>query len=185
VPQPKPLGDISDETKLSGKKRTPWTGNRSTSSTDNRRNSIEEEEQILELKKNHYAWHCQACLGQYNPVVAAPPGSYVYLPSIRQRLIEAHHVQHLQNKGAIGAKNLVILCSFHHNLFGDQLSSKAIKDALATAQQVTRDFPSNAGGTTSIKHDGLQAEIKLDSAEDSALLFFTLQHADAWMRTSN
>ncbi|PPK78259.1 hypothetical protein B0F87_101641 [Methylobacter tundripaludum] len=185
VPRPESLGDISDETKLSGKKRNPGTGNRSTASTDNRRHSIEEEEQILELKKNHYAWHCQACLGQYNAIIAAPPHSYVYLPSIRRKLIEAHHVQHLQNKGAIGAKNLVVLCTFHHDHFGDRLSTKAIKDALIIAQRVTKEFPSNAGGTTSIKQNGLLAEIKLDSAENSALLFFTLQHADAWTRTNN
>jgi hypothetical protein len=182
VPEPKPLGDISDETKLSGKKGTPRTRARTKSSTDDRRNSIEEAEQILKLKEEHYAWHCQACLGQYNPIEAAPPRSYVYLPSIRRKLIEAHHVEHLQNKGAIGAKNLIVLCTFHHDSYGDRLSSKAIKDALTIAKCVNREFPSNAGGTTSKKVEGVLAEVKIDSAEGRALLFFTNQHAEAWTK---
>ncbi len=182
VPQPKALDDISDETKLSGKKNAPWKGARSPASTDERRNSVEEEEQKLALKKEHYAWHCQACLGQYNPKEVAPPQSYVFLPAYRRRLIEAHHVSHLQNKGAIGAKNLVVLCSFHHDYLGDRLSAKAIQNALATAKRVTRKFPNNTDGTTSVPQQGLLAEIKMDDARGDALLFFTDQHAAAWTR---
>ncbi|MEI6708173.1 MAG: hypothetical protein WCK96_13685 [Methylococcales bacterium] len=182
IPQPKPLGDISDVTKLSGKKRTPAKGVHTPSSTDNQRNSIEEAEQIRALKESHYAWHCQACLGQYDPNEAAPPHSYVYLPSVRKKLIEAHHVQHLQNKGAIGAKNLVVLCTFHHDYFGDRLSSKAIKDALVTAKSVTRKFPNNAEGTIFIDHNGMLAEVKMDSAQDNVVLFFTLEHFAAWIK---
>jgi hypothetical protein len=182
VPKPNPLGDISDETKMSGKKQPQFKGTRAPSSTDHRRNSIEEEEQKLELKQNHYAWHCQACLGRYDAIKAAPSQSYVYLPSIRRRLIEAHHVDHLQNKGVIGAKNLIVLCTFHHDYLGDRLSSMAIKGALATAKRVTRTFPSNAEGTTFNKLEGWLAEIIIDSEVDKLPLFFTDQHAEAWVR---
>lgn len=182
VPQPKALDDISDETKLSGKKNAPWKRARSPASTDNRRNSVEEEEQKLALKKEHYAWHCQACLGQYDPKEVTPPQSYVFLPTYRRRLIEAHHVSHLQNRGAIGAKNLIVLCSFHHDYLGDRLSAKAIQNALATAKRVTRAFPNSTDGTTYVPQKGLLAEIKMDDACGNALLFFTDQHAAAWTR---
>jgi hypothetical protein len=180
VPQPEPLSDISDETKLSGKKKSWHHKNRPRSSTDDRRNSIEEEEQKLSLKEKHYALHCQACLGRYDAIQAAPPQSYVYLPRARRKIVEAHHVDHLQNSGAIGAKNLLVLCNFHHDYLGDRLSSVIIKDALAIAQRVTRNFPSNADGTTFTTLQGLLVQIKLDAGDVSTELFFTDEHAKAW-----
>ena len=70
-----------------------------------------------------------------------PPESYIYLPSFRQNMIHAHHVTHLQNEGNIGAKNLLILCKFHHEYIGDKLSNESVKVAVATAPTVLRRFP--------------------------------------------
>ena len=181
VPNPMPLADISNPTTLSGKKVSRPVGMRPKASTDDVRHTIEEEDQKLQLKEGHYGWHCQACLGEYDVLRAAPPGSYVYLPSFRQRLIEAHHVTHLQNQGVIGGKNLIIICKFHHDYIGDRLSGEGVRAALRIAKPVTRRFPSNPEGTRSIKREGLLAEIEIDVAPWRMRLYFTPEHAAAWL----
>jgi len=128
-----------------------------------------------------YAWHCQACLGKYNPIEATPPDSYVYLPSFRQKFLEAHHVDHLQNKGAVGAKNLLVLCKFHHDMLGDLLSSKIIKDALVIAQIVKKKFPKTADGLNFFTLEGVVAEIEIGTGDAEARLFFTKDHANVWL----
>lgn len=183
VPSPNHLGDISDETRLSGRKQARAHSKRGQSATSDRRNSIEEAEQIDALKDRHYAWHCQACLGEYNVIDVAPPRSYVYLRSERRKLIEAHHVRHLQNQGAIGAKNLVVLCSFHHHYLGDRLSVSAVLEALTIAKTVQRAFPNNVEGTNFETHDGLLAVVRVDVPAGSTPLFFTKEHAAAWSKT--
>lgn len=181
VPNPMPLADISNPTTLSGKKIARPVRMRPKASTDDARNTIEEEEQKLQLKEGHYGWHCQACLGEYDVLKAAPPGSYVYLPAFRQRLIEAHHVTHLQNQGVIGGKNLIIICKFHHDYIGDRLSGEGVRAALRQAKPVMRKFPSNPDGTRSIKREGLLADIEIDAAPWQVRLYFTPQHAAAWL----
>ena len=183
MPSPGQLDDISDETRSSGRKQERTHSRRSKSTTDPQRNSIEEDEQINALKERHYAWHCQACLGEYNVIDIAPPRSYVYLQYIRKKMIEAHHVRHLQNKGPIGAKNLVVLCSYHHDYLGDRLSSTAVLEALAAARPVRRAFPNNPEGTSFDIQEGLLAEIRMDLPAASTLLFFTNEHAKAWTKT--
>ncbi len=180
VPDPGKLSDISDRATLSGKKVNYPRGGRPKTSTDNARHTIEEEEQKLQLKEKHYAWHCQACLGEYEVLEATPPGSYIYLPSFRQNIIHAHHVTHLQNQGDIGAKNLLILCKFHHDYIGDKLSNAAIRAALATAPKTLRRFPTNHEGTETIDREGLVAEVRLDTNPFRVLLYFSAPHAEAW-----
>jgi len=150
-------------------------------STDNLRHTIEEEEQKLQLKERHYGWHCQACLGEYEVIKATPPGSYVYLPSFRQLLIEAHHVTHLQSKGVIGGKNLIIICKFHHYYIGDRLSGEAIRKALSSAKPTVRRFPTNPEATCAVKREGLIAEVEVDAGPWRIRLYFTKQHAAAWL----
>ena len=102
VPAPKPLARISNPTFLTKPKKRPGNGNHA-SSTDGLRNSVEEEEQIRALKEEHYAWHCQACIGERDVLKVAPPGTYVFSPGYRRRMLHAHHAQHLQNQGGVGA----------------------------------------------------------------------------------
>lgn len=181
TPSPGPLADIGGAPNDPVPKNQKKRGKRAKSSTASRRNSIEEAEQIFELKEKHYAWHCQACLGQYQAIQAAPPRSYVSVHSIRRKLVEAHHVDHLQNEGAVGAKNLVVLCAFHHDYLGDHLSSDVIKDALAKAEPATRLFPVDADGNSFVTCEGIITNIKIDTSGTTTKLYFTHQHAKAWL----
>jgi len=179
VPKPTPLRDITNATILSGKKIKPYFPPRRNSSTDHLRNTVEEEEQKRELKDNHYGGHCQACLGEYDVIKAAPPRTYVFLHSIRSKLLEAHHVEHLQNGGAIGASNLVVLCGYHHDALGDKLSSASILEAMTNAKNIIRSFPKNAEGTSFDKQQGLLIEMQLNGAQN-LYMYFSKYHADAW-----
>jgi hypothetical protein len=140
---------------------------------------LEELEQTLRLKQDHYAWHCQACLGNYDVTEVTPADSYVSLAKYRQGLIEAHHVQHLQNAGGPGAANLVSLCSFHHDLIGDQLSPEALREALSASVPTVRTFPTDK--PTPYRLDGCVATLPLDLAPYTVRLFFTQEHRAAWL----
>ncbi len=179
APQPKALNPIGKPTYLSSR-RTRARVNR-PSSTDNLRNSLEEQEHIRMLKEDHYAWHCQACLGTSEVLRAAPAGTYVYSPSYRKRLIEAHHVQHLQNSGGLGGGNLLILCNFHHDLLGDELSRETVKTALAKAVVGHRKFPTDMLGKTTIRRDGLMATVTFSKEPFKVTLFFTKEHRKIWL----
>ncbi len=179
VPNPGPLNPIISPTYLKGNQGKPFKRS-SASSTDHIRHSIEEEDQIHALKAEHYAWHCQACLGEHDVSVLTPPRSYVYLSNYRKGLLEAHHVQHLQNAGDVGANNLLILCKFHHQTLGDTLSRSTVLAALATATPAHRNFPFDLEGTKLKRTVGVIAEIKLSTDPFLARLFFTEGHAEVW-----
>ncbi|WP_189431011.1 hypothetical protein, partial [Mesorhizobium sp. M2D.F.Ca.ET.147.01.1.1] len=81
--------------KLSGRTYTGPTRkkkSKGSASTDALRHSIEEDAQLNDLKFKHYAAHCQACIGAYDVLDAAPPQSYVHSPHYRKSIIHAHHV---------------------------------------------------------------------------------------------
>ena len=107
------------------------------------RNSAEEEEQKRQLKEDHYAWHCQACLGKYEVKEVVPPDSYLWSTRHRAPNIAAHHVDHLQNQGALGAWNLLVLCKYHHDALGDALSRERVRSALQHAMPARRHFPTD------------------------------------------
>ncbi|WP_172746648.1 hypothetical protein [Neorhizobium sp. T25_13] len=178
VPSPKPFTPITTITRARGSRFRHSPSRRSA--TDERRNSLEEQEQIRALKDEHYVWHCQACLGTHDVLKVAPPGTYIYSPGYRKRLIEAHHVQHLQNAGDLGARNLLILCHFHHDLLGDDLSRDSISAALLVAESVSRAFPKDRSGKEVERRKGLLASVTLTTEPFSAKLFFTAEHANAW-----
>jgi hypothetical protein len=48
-----------------------------------------------DLKQNQYAWHCQVCLATKPPTELAPHGSYVEAAENRQKVMEAHHLDHV------------------------------------------------------------------------------------------
>jgi hypothetical protein len=181
VPQPGPLNRITqtpNATQVSHSRRHPARP-RPAASTDHLRGSVEELEQTLRLKQDHYAWHCQACLGDHDVSEVTPPGTYVSLAKYRQGLIEAHHVQHLQNAGGPGAANLVSVCSFHHDLIGDQLSPDALRAALSASLPTVRMFPTN--NPTPYRLNGYVATLHLDVAPHTVRLFFTEGHRAAWL----
>lgn len=179
APQPRALNPIGKPTYLNSR-RTAARVSRA-SSTENLRNSLEEQEHIRTLKEDHYAWHCQACLGSNEVLRAAPAGTYVYSPSYRKRLIEAHHVQHLQNAGGLGGGNLLILCNFHHDLLGDELSRDTVKVALVEAIVGHRKFPTDMLGKTTIRRDGLLATVAFSKEPFKVTLFFTKEHKKIWL----
>ncbi|HEX5282029.1 MAG TPA: hypothetical protein VFW28_18260 [Micropepsaceae bacterium] len=179
VPNPTQLGAINNPTSLIVRHNRAVVRTR-PSSTDVLRHTVEEEEQKLQLKRDHYGWHCQACLGQYDANDVTPPNSYIYLPHFRKGLIEAHHVEHLQNKGRIGAGNLLILCKFHHDYLGDRLSGELVRVALEGAKTAIRQFPINTDATEFAAQPGLLTELQLDNGARPLRIYFSHEHARAW-----
>jgi hypothetical protein len=86
-----------------------------------------------------------------------------------------------QNKGVLGGKNLVILCEYHHRLWGDHLSRARILSSLEAAPAIRRFFPRDAEGKDLHPRDGLLAEVRLDVAPFVMKLYFTKEHAAAWL----
>jgi hypothetical protein len=177
VPDPKPLGEISSVTQAITK---PARKNTNPSKRRDSTMSIEEEEQKRELKHGHYAYHCQACIGAMDVLKATPPGTYVFAPGYRERILHAHHAHQKQNQGILGGKNLLILCEYHHRAWGDHLSREKVLAALEAATPVRRHFPRDAAGKELRRQDGLLAVPSLDIAPFEARLYFTKAHALAW-----
>ena len=72
-------------------------------------------------------------LGVQDVLNVAPPGTYAFAPGYRRRMLHAHHAQQLQNKGALGGRNLLILCSYHHDIWGDHLSREKVLEGLGNS----------------------------------------------------
>jgi len=180
APNPKPLDPLDSLTFPNpGAKRKKA---RRSASTDGQRHSLEEDAQIQKLKNDHYAVHCQACIGSRDIGEAVPPETYVFSPHFRRSLIQAHHVEHLQNKpGGQGAQNLLILCRYHHAQLGDQLTRAMVIAGLRAASPLVRRFPSGNTGQ-SVERHGLRAAIALPQAPHEVILYFTKEHAQAWLR---
>jgi hypothetical protein len=181
VPNPKPFSSAHIARPAPGKPTSLWPKRpRPTASTASLRGTVEELEQTRQLKEDHYAWHCQACLGQYDISVVTPPETYLFLPKYRAPLIEAHHVDHLQNNGALGAANLLALCKYHHDLLGDRLTGAMIRTSLAAKEPMTRCFP--GGNDKNYDLAGTAARISLDVAPFVVTIFFTTEHAARWIK---
>lgn|GEM_PF-5838700 len=178
LPDPKPLAPISTVTLVPRPRRKAPLARTPSQATQ----SLEEEDQKRALKQEHYGYHCQACLGAMEVLKAAPPGTYVFAPGYRQRFLHAHHVQHRQNGGALGAGNLLVLCEYHHRLFGDQLSRALVLAGLADAAPLKRAFPEDEAGERLQRRSGLLARIPLSTAPFEARLYFTEEHSTAWRR---
>ena len=125
---------------------------------------------------------CGQMRRRVHPLKAAPPGTYVFAPGYRQRLLQAHHVQHRQNGGALGAGNLLVLCEYHHRLLGDQLARGVVLAGLTSAPQLKRAFPKDEAGHVLENQLGLLVKLPLSKAPFNARLFFTQEHAAAWLR---
>jgi hypothetical protein len=151
--------------------RTPATG-----STSERRNTVLEEIEKTQLKRDNYGFHCQACLGSHQPKDLTPKFTYLWDDEYRSRRLEAHHVAHLQNYGGLGAGNLIILCEYHHDFLGDRLDRQEIVQKLKTAKKSARTF-----GERRTRIAGRTIDIELDVPPYKLALFFTETHAAAWM----
>ena len=114
---------------------------RPTSSTALLRGAVQEQEQIRQLKEDHYSWHCQACLGKYDVSVAIPPYTYLVLDRYRRANVQAAHIDQLRSKGIQGAWNLLVLCNYHHYLLGDRLTRQLVLTGLNFAKAAQRKFP--------------------------------------------
>ncbi|WP_444633947.1 hypothetical protein [Cupriavidus oxalaticus] len=182
APNPAPLKPIGNPTYPDRHKRRQRRRSQS-GSTNEMRHSLEEDEHIRDLKQEHYAWHCQACLGERNVLDVTPPRSYIYQPQHRKGLIEAHHVEHLQNNGQIGASNLLILCKFHHLSLGDEISRNAVLQALDSASPIVRHFPLDKNGSQYSEIVGLLADLTMVPGSSDVKLFFTQSHAASWLES--
>ncbi len=141
-----------------------------------RHTPILEREHIEELKRNHYAYHCQMCLCNSLPQELAPIGSYIESAEVRKRVVEAHHPDLVEAGGARHAGNLVLLCKLHHDNYGRQMTRAAIGDALRNNSKrksirYDRDFVVN----------GKQIEFVISATGEIVKLFFTDHHVEYWL----
>ncbi|RUX47025.1 hypothetical protein EOA33_19585 [Mesorhizobium sp. M4A.F.Ca.ET.050.02.1.1] len=184
LPKPNKIEKLSGRTYT---KPTQKKKSKAPASTDALRHSIEEDAQLNDLKFEHYAAHCQACIGAYDVLDAAPPQSYVHSPHYRKSIIHAHHVKLLANLAKVskndtdgfGARNVLILCRFHHAQLGDLLSREMVRASLRTAGRTIRNFPDSEGGTHARKGLLVRIEVAADPYEID--LYFTKEHAQAWL----
>jgi hypothetical protein len=138
-------------------------------------------EQNIQPNVTGTPYHCQACLGLHQPDFLTPKFTYVWDKDYRNRNIEAHHVEHLQNDGALGAGNLVILCQYHHDFLGDKLARDEITHGLQRAGRTTRRFPADTDGVEKKSIVGRVVKIELDVPPYEVPLFFTAEHARVWL----
>jgi hypothetical protein len=136
-----------------------------------------ESAQKADLKEKQYAWHCQICLAIKAPSELAPAGSYVELAVNRQKIMEAHHPDHVAAGGARDAGNLLVLCYKHHHEFGNTLNREVITNALAdTATSKTISF---RNGDRNVEVKGCLATVRI--TERTVRLFFTAEHKEHWL----
>jgi hypothetical protein len=143
------------------------------------RDELESAQQI-ELKQNHYAWHCQICLARTSPGTLAPVGSYAEFSEARRWLIEAHHVDQVHGLGARHAGNLIILCRHHHNDVGDELTRVAIVAALRQSHgRKAIAFSTRAGEVTCVA--GVDVSVVIAATNRTISIFFTIEHRNVWL----
>ena len=173
-PRPKPFSNESSGSPR--RSRGQSNTRRSDESEVTRYTPDLEKQHIEELKRDHYAYHCQMCLCDNLPQELAPNGSYIQHAEIRKCVLEAHHPDLVGAGSVRHAGNLVILCKFHHNNYGRQLTRADISTAL-------RDNPKRQ----SICYDkdvivnGRQIEFVISGTGEIIKLFFTDYHLKYWL----
>jgi len=92
----------------------------------------------------------------------------------------AHHVDPVQGQGARAVGNVLILCEYHHLQLGDKLNRKAIRGALAGgAERHALHFMDADGSLAEVV--GRVVAVTLDAEPWNASIFFTPEHAGAWV----
>ena len=134
-----------------------------------------EREQVENLKSRQYAYHCQMCLCKMRPEQLAPVGSYIENAEVRLCVIEAHHVDPVSGGGARHAKNIILLCKYHHDKYGRQLSRRKLVAALVNiAEEINIRF-----GKMSV--EGQKVKYLVESTGEDLEFFFTKAHANMWL----
>lgn len=171
VPNPGQIPTQSASSRHKGRTKNKRQRDNSSDQTPNL-----EKEQIDDLKSNQYANHCQMCLCEQTPQKLAPRNSYVFDAKVRKRVIDAHHVDHRSAKGARHAGNLILLCKYHHNNYGNRLARDKISQALRSNSN-TKAIRFGAKS----KIEGKQVEYEISDTGEVVNIFFTNQHADFWL----
>lgn len=173
VPHPAPL------TEKHGKSEPEKPAERDKNRKRERAAVPGEEDQIRDLKQNHYAFHCQISLASHAPAKLAPAGSYVELAENRAKMIDAHHADYAGASGARHAGNLLILSHVEHHKVGRQLSREQVRAALRDARPRQVVFGKGRQRKTV---EGVVADVLVAATGEIISIFFTLDHRDYWLR---
>ena len=147
---------------------------------DNSRTQLaDENSQIIDLKENQYAWHCQACIAETEPNTLAPLSSYVEVPENRRPIMQAHHCDHVNAGGARHVGNILLLCHYHHLDLGDAVTRTEVIRAFGQAGSRSLTFNSGSGVSNSLQ--GKVVTIHPPQRQAAVSLFFTKEHADYWL----
>ena len=173
-PKPDP---ISNEPAGSPRRSRGQTGSPSSGGHGSPREAPDlETKHIDELKRDHYASHCQMCLCERSPQDLAPAGSYIEWEEVRRKVVEAHHPDLVSAGGARHAGNLVLLCKLHHDNYGRQFTRAGVRDALRDNPKVM----SICYGEDS-HVNGQQIKLAISGTGEIVKLFFTDHHVDYWL----
>jgi len=149
---------------------------------DGRKRKAQKNRPTSRIEKRHraelfdlYAAHCQVCLAKSEPLLLAPPASYVGPFEVRKRVMSAHHVHLYSRGGARHGGNLLVLCELHHRNLGDDLSPDSLERALRQAKLVERTFH----GSPPRKLQGRL--IVLDTPKGAVEIFFHPNHLSYWL----
>ena len=174
--RPKP-GPISAESAGPARRRKGQPGSPGSGEADSSRQTPDlEKKHIEELKRRHYASHCQMCLCERSPRQLAPAGSYIESEEVRQSVVHAHHTDLVSAGGARHAGNIILLCKLHHDNYGRQFTRAGISAAL-------RDKPKRV----SVCYDedshvnGRKVEVVISGTGEVVKLFFTEYHIEYWL----
>ena len=171
---------VPSQTNQWGSPRRPRVQPDSSDSGGSRQTPRFEREHINELKRNHYASHCQMCLCERLPRELAPVGSYIESEEVRRKVVVAHHADLVAAGGAQHAGNLILLCDLHHNNYGGQLTRTGITAALRdNAKEMSICFGEDS------HVNGLQIEVTISGTEEIVKLFFTDHHRRVLVVTGN
>ena len=179
IPDPGPIDPVpsSSEIQEHGRNRR---SDPCTSGNESSPAPAHENKHIEQLKREHYASHCQICLCQRPPKELAPAGSYIQWEEVRRRVVEAHHVDPKSAGGARNAGNLILLCKLHHDAYGRKLTRAAVIHALRQKKKdKTVRFDYVNGACSEVR--GLSIEIVISGTNEIVKLFFTHSHSDYWL----
>ena len=183
-PDTNPLNNLPDPGQIPEQHSSAKGGGRATNrSRSTRAHSLIENEQIDNLKKNQYAWHCQVCLSEAEPNVLAPTSSYVEGDHNRRRMIEAQHCDHVNARGARHAGNIILMCKFHHDELGDAFGRTEVIRSFKGSKDHSLAFSADGGMQRDVR--GKIVTISPPQREDPISIFFTTQHFEYWLKKAS
>ena len=178
VPNRQPLNNLPEPGPIPSGGGTISSVSRNTRRTA-RTHSADENSQVDDLKKNQYAWHCQACIAGMDPKELAPSSSYVAGSENRSQIMQAHHCDHVSAGGARHAGNIILLCRYHHLDLGDAVTRSDITRSFDRGSIRRLTFTSDNGVSKSLR--GRVVTVHPPQRQKPVSLFFTKDHADYWL----